>query len=143
MKARHNQGESKAEARQKQERSKAKARQKQDGREIEGQLLRRMKWLPFNKIIIYLCENLKDEYDPVTSRSVCKDLHLNYSRVYGILTDLEYLGFLKLEIRGAGLNSWTGVFNQKTLKLKKFEKLAKNRVGNLNETKQNEKNAKS
>lgn len=117
------------------EKNKKEGKYMQDERQIEKQILIRMKWLPINQVIIYLCENLKDDKTPITSRCISQNLHFNHQKSYRILRDLEFLGFLNVEYRDTGLYSYTGVFKNKILKLTKFEKLARRRIEDLRELK--------
>ncbi|HUS49117.1 MAG TPA: hypothetical protein VMZ91_03075 [Candidatus Paceibacterota bacterium] len=114
--------------------SKSQARRKQDAsktQEVRKQIINRMKWLPFNRILVYLCDELKDDMGMTTTTSICKDLKISYNRVFQIFRDLVNLNYLRIWERGIGLNSYFGVFENNKLKLKEFENLARIRVRGL------------
>lgn len=95
--------------------------------ELEIKMSNRLKYLKFNKAVVYICGQLKDEYSTVNTDSLMNHLQVKRLRAWRILSDLKNYNFIKLKYK-ANFNEYYGVFNSSNLKLSKFEERAKTKI---------------
>ena len=88
-----------------------------------------MKWLSFNKAIVYICNELETNSSYVTTEKLMKNLNVSYDVSYRILKDLITFGFLDRNIKSS-FNSYKGVRNSDNLKLERFKELAESKIEN-------------
>jgi len=132
MKTRQKEDDKKAITRQKEDDKKAITRQEQDDkRKTEEYLFAKMRYKPFCSLVVWICENIKDEYDVIFISTLRKQLKMPYQTAYRHLTDLNYQGLLEIGSRVGNFLSFKGAFNKKRLKLKKYYKIAKQRLNDL------------
>lgn len=92
--------------------------------QMDKDILNKMKWQPFNKVLVYLCQKLKDKYATITIGEIRDKLHLSHHRIWEIFRDLRSFGYIKQD-RKSNLGSYIGIFECGELKLKKYETMAK------------------
>ncbi len=137
--SRHKQGTSNPQSRDKQGTSKAQATHNQGTskgqtsrkllEKINERIYYRMKWLSFNKAIVYICNELETNSSYVTTEKLMKNLNVSYDVSYRILKDLITFGFLDRNIKSS-FNSYKGVRNSDNLKLERFKELAESKIEN-------------
>ena len=91
--------------------------------------MNRLKYRKYNEVVVYVCNELKDEDSYVSTDSLIKHLKLKRSRAWRILTELKKFNFLKLKYKTSS-NYYYGVFNSSNLKLQRFEERAKQNIRN-------------
>lgn len=87
----------------------------------------RMKFLGFNKAVVYICNEIKHEKKTVNIYPIMKLLQVKRVRAWRILEDLRGLNFLYIRYK-ANFNEYYGVFNSSNLKLERFVERAKQNI---------------